>query len=147
MTKTRFLIGIILTFVVGCASNRSNPQGKTTALVGREWTLVALQGNAIVAERPPTLRFDEDGRVNGFGGINRISGSYARETNASPARLSFGQLISTRMAGDPTLMRMETTFLNALSSVDGYRIVGDELTLTSKQVVVAVLRPTSSAER
>jgi heat shock protein HslJ len=145
MIKLLCLIGICLTVAVGCASKGANTSAGPSdgsALVGRPWTLVSLQGNAIVAQRPPTLQFDQQGGVTAFGGINRISGAYTRQGQSS---LAFGQLASTRMAGDPTLMRMEHTFLNALQSVDGYKLTGDELTLTSKDVVVASFRAADRA--
>jgi heat shock protein HslJ len=42
----------------------------------KEWTLTALNGTEIVAEKPLTMKF-EHGRVSVFGGINRLTGSYA----------------------------------------------------------------------
>jgi heat shock protein HslJ len=127
----------------GCM-NKNRPRDSTGApstpaaagaLSDRDWMLVSLNGNAILADRPPILRF-EDGQVTGFGGVNRISSSYKHDGR----QLKFGQVISTRMAGDPVLMRMESSFLRALDSVDGYRVDGDELTLTDDKVIVAVFR-------
>ncbi len=40
---------------------------------GKEWLLVALQGKAITAKKPPTMKF-EKGRLSIFGGINRMGG-------------------------------------------------------------------------
>ncbi len=104
-------------------------------LVGKIWTLTVLSGVPIAAERLPTLEFT-DGRVSGFGGINRISGAYAIKAD----ELSFGPMISTRMAGDPVLMSLEDNFMKALGSVDGWAVSGSELSFLSKGTAVATFR-------
>ncbi len=43
---------------------------------GKEWTLVSLQGKPVTAEKPPTMKF-EKGKLTIFGGVNRMSVSYA----------------------------------------------------------------------
>ena len=126
---------------IGCMQ-RKRPAATTPSLslTGREWTLISLHGNNITAQRPPSLRF-EDGRVTGFGGINRLSSSYSSDG----ANLKFGQTITTRMAGDPALMELERNFLNALGVVDGFRIERDELRLNRRDTIVATLRPAKPA--
>ncbi|MGB7931994.1 MAG: group II intron maturase-specific domain-containing protein [Gammaproteobacteria bacterium] len=42
----------------------------------KEWTLTMLNGKEIIAETPPAMKFEHD-KFSVFGGINRLSGSYA----------------------------------------------------------------------
>jgi len=98
----------------------------------KEWTLTTLNGKEIVAEKPPTMKF-EHGRLSVFGGINRLSGSYALVNNT----VTMGALVSTKMAGPPALMELEDNLAKALASIDAFRVSGDELTLSSKGIVVA----------
>ena len=104
-------------------------------IAGKEWTLAELNGKPVVAGKPPTLTF-EDGRVSAFGGVNRLSGTYTLEDHT----VTFGSLVSTKMAGEPALMELENNFAKALATVDGYQISGNELTLTSKGTAVAIFR-------
>ncbi len=101
----------------------------------KEWTLTTLNGKEIVAEKPPTMKF-EHGRLSVFGGINRLSGSYALVNNT----VTMGALVSTKMAGPPALMELEDNLAKALASIDAFRVSGDELTLSSKGIVVATFR-------
>ena len=101
----------------------------------KEWTLVSLNGKEVVAEKPPTMKF-EDGKLSIFGGINRLSGSYALVDDS----VVMGSLASTKMAGDPALMEREQELAKALAAVDAFEVSGNELTLSSKGSVVAKFR-------
>ena len=101
----------------------------------KEWTLTTLNGTEIVAEKPLTMKF-EHGRVSVFGGINRLTGSYALVGNV----VVKGALLSTKMAGDPALMERESDLGNALASVGAFQVSGDELILSSQGTVVAKFR-------
>ncbi len=101
---------------------------------GREWVLVALEDNPITAKRPPTMKF-ERGRLSIFGGVNRLSGSYALVNES----VTLGDLMSTRMAGPAELMELEHRFSQVLAGVDGFHVSGNELSLLSAGKVVAKL--------
>jgi heat shock protein HslJ len=101
----------------------------------KEWTLTTLNGKEILAEKPPTMKF-EHGKLSVFGGINRLSGSYALVDNT----VTMGSLVSTKMAGDPALMELEANLAKALASVDASRVSGGVLTLSSNGTVVAAFR-------
>ena len=101
----------------------------------KEWTLVSLNGKEVVAEKPPTMKF-EHGKLSIFGGINRLSGSYALVDDS----VVMGSLVSTKMAGDPALMEREQELAKALAAVDAFEVSGNELTLSSKGSVVAKFR-------
>ncbi len=98
------------------------------------WTLVTLNGKKVTAEKPPTMKFS-GGKLAMFGGINRLNGSYALVNDA----VIMGQLISTRMAGSPELMKLENEFTKVMASVDKFHVHGTELELFSGPKVVATL--------
>ncbi len=104
-------------------------------IAGKEWTLTRLNGQAVTAAKPPTVKF-EGGRASVFGGVNRLSATY----EVSGGKVSFGNMISTKMAGEPALMELESNLAKALGSVDGFQVSGQELTLSSKGAVVAKFR-------
>src|SRR5271170_3834474 len=60
----------------------------------KEWTLTTLNGNQILAKKLPTMKF-ANGKVAIFGGINRLTGSYAWVDDS----VTLGSLASTKMAG------------------------------------------------
>ncbi len=100
---------------------------------GKEWKLVAMLGKAITASEPPSMKF-QAGRLSIFGGVNRLSGSYALIDNAN---LILGELISTRKAGPAELMELEGLFSKTLSSVNGFHVQANRLQLLRSGEVVA----------
>lgn len=109
---------------------------EVNSAAGKEWTLVQLKGQPISSERPPTMRF-ERGRLSVFGGVNRISGSYALVDNGS---VTLGQLASTRLAGPPEQMELENKFSETLAAVNAFHVEGSRLQLLQDGKVVAEFR-------
>jgi heat shock protein HslJ len=130
-----------LGFAAGCQSGGASSGGGSSMkdpiqkLAG-EWVLSKLQGQDAAAMLPagarlPSLDFAADGKVSGFGGVNRLASSL------DPARLaqgkfSIGNMISTKMAGPPEAMNMENRFTSLLGQADGFRFTdgGKGLSLT-----------------
>jgi putative lipoprotein len=79
-------------------------------LTGRVWEVVDIAGEPVELERLPSIEFNENGRVAGSTGVNRLMGSY--ELTGSTLRLS--QLATTMMAGQPEAMRTEARLVQAL---------------------------------
>jgi heat shock protein HslJ len=104
----------------------------TNTAAGKEWTLTSLNGKKIDVAKPPTMMFAQ-GKLAIFGGINRLTGSYALVSGA----VTMGELVSTRMAGPPELMTLENEFAKTLRSVDAFHVHGAELELLSNGSVVA----------
>jgi heat shock protein HslJ len=102
---------------------------------GKVWTLLSLNGKAVASEKPPTMKF-ANGKVSIFGGVNRLSGSYALVGES----VTLGELMSTRMSGPPSLMELETSFSKTMSAVDGFHVSGKDLELLSMGSVVAKFR-------
>ncbi len=102
---------------------------------GKEWTLVSLHGKPIPIKKAPTMKF-EKGRLSIFGGVNRLSGTYALVDQS----VVMGDLMSTRMAGPPELMELETSFSQCMATVDGFHVSGNNLELLSAGSVVATFK-------
>ncbi|MGB6223706.1 amidohydrolase family protein [Haloferula sp.] len=101
----------------------------------KDWTLVTLSGEKITSEKPPTMNFS-GGKLSIFGGINRLSASYALVGKS----VTMGEIVSTRMAGPPELMELESKFAKALASVNNFHVHGNELELFADGDIVATLR-------
>lgn len=101
---------------------------------GKVWTLTKLNGQQVSVEKPPTLHF-QAGRLTVFGGVNRITGSYALVGNQS---VVLGQLVGTEAAGPPELGKLEKEFSATLASVDAFHVEGKRLDLLQGSQVVAV---------
>ena len=72
-------------------------------------------------ESPPTMTFSRTQRVAGTASCNRYSGPY----RLSGEGLSFGAMISTKMACAEPRMGQETAFLQGLSMVTRFEIAAD----------------------
>ena len=98
----------------------------TSDLQNTYWKLTALNGKPVsVAEQqrePSLVLHSENLRVTGFGGCNRLMGSY--EVSGNDVR--FGQLAGTMMAC-PEGMDTEKEFLATLRQVSRWRIAGEHL--------------------
>ncbi len=103
----------------------------------KTWVLTTLNGKKIEATKPPTMKFSK-GRLAVFGGINRLTGSYALLDD----RVVMGELASTRMAGPPELMDLESEFARTLSLVDEFHVHLDGLALLRQGSPVATFRST-----
>jgi heat shock protein HslJ len=110
--------------VSGGTSNE--PSGEQ--LENTDWRLIRLNDKPIVApslQHEPNLLFDGKSRhVSGSGGCNQVTGSYELHGD----QLTFGQVASTRMAC-PQGMDTEAAFLEALTKVKKWKIVGRDLEL------------------
>ena len=84
---------------------------------------------------PPTLAV-ADGQVSGFAGVNRLAGRLAGE-----GELLFGPLATTRMAGPPPAMELETRYLAALQQATGWRIEDGRLLLQVGGETLATFEP------
>ena len=97
-------------------------------LTERYWRLTELNGQPLPKlDREPWLILKEaDGRMNGFGGCNRFTGSF--KLDAAASRLRFGQIATTSMACISG-MEVEQAFYEALRNADNYSLAGNHLTL------------------
>lgn len=151
MTKRLILSATIATMILftGCAKksepqNEPATQGEATqtsqsALLETMWLLTELNGAAIAvdsAKEPIYIQLAADGnQVNGSGGCNRISGSFAVDADT----LIFGHMVATEMAC-PTGMDIEKALFESLEQSLTYTIKSDVLTMSSDVAVLARFR-------
>ncbi len=114
------------------AAGGTSPQGSAAPKIeGTLWRLTRLRGQTdqVVAglSRPPTLQFDA-GRIQAFGGCNRLVGSYTINGD----RVTVGQLAGTMMACAQPVMAIETAFNKALTGSLRIRLAANGLTLTAE---------------
>jgi heat shock protein HslJ len=128
--------------LAGCSMNDSSPNAKlrspaSTASIEGQWNLVALDGKpigdaaaleAMGVRRTPHMTIADDGAAAGFAGVNRYS---TRLTVGLGGEASFAPSVSTRMAGPPQAMALESQFMHDLSRVDSVRAGGDRLVFLS----------------
>lgn len=123
----------------GCTTGHPMPRStepiSVRALTG-EWAIVSIEGEDTASLLPdgakaPTLQFSDEGRLSGFAGVNRFSGSLDTEKLIS-GKWDVGQVVSTKMAGPPELMALEQRILSALDSADAIVSTGGSIVLTAK---------------
>jgi heat shock protein HslJ len=86
------------------------------SLVGSRWIAQTVDGAPAFGERPITLYFAPEGRVDGNSGCNAYFGAYV----INGPRFDITDVGSTKMACAPDLMRQEAVYLNVLSTADRY---------------------------
>jgi putative lipoprotein len=77
-------------------------------LAGTEWGFTGDVGKAA-----RFIQFRSDGRVTGYSGCNRFTGTYVQNGDA----LTMGPLATTRMACPPQMMKREQEFLELRSKI------------------------------
>jgi len=127
------LASFALFVLPACGSQPKSAHQPIASLAGQSWTCVTLDGAAITATRPPTITFDGAGRVNGFSGVNRFGGSVE---SAKAGELHFGQMMSTKMAGPPEQMALESSFLGALARADRYVVTDAKLIFSAGEKMI-----------
>lgn len=64
----------------------------------------------------------KDGKLEGFGGVNRFVVSYSKDK-------FLNEIITTRMAGSPEALKFESEYIKALSGIKSVKVKGNKLTL------------------
>ena len=126
MRQDRLLRGIVLGLVLALASVLAGcGAAGEVDLDGSEWTLVELNGAALMPGTNITLSFEE-GNAGGFAGCNAYGASY--ETGRGGA-LSIGLMQRTVQAClEPAgVMEQEDAYWAALQAAAAYRVTGDRL--------------------
>ena len=129
-------LALILALAAGCATPQFQP-----VFEGSRWRLVDFDGQTLSSMGMPTsveLQLDPaTHRVTGTSGVNRIAGTY----QIAGKRISFGPMISTRMAGTPEAMKFEADYLNVLGKIDEWSLTDGKLELRSGPEVMATYLP------
>jgi heat shock protein HslJ len=122
MRRLGFALLVVLVVVAACGGRVRVPR-----FAEHHWRLVELDGEPVRRggdERSPYLMFHGDGRVSGFGGCNRLAGTY----EANGDRLTLGPLAATKMAC-ADVMDIESAFLAALGRVRRWKLESGRLGL------------------
>ena len=91
------------------------------------------------ADPKPQLAFDEDGRVSGTTGVNRVMGRY----EVADGLLSVADAATTRMAGPPEAMEQEQRLLGLFDAPQAFVVTGDRLEVGDGETVALLVRPSS----
>lgn len=89
----------------------------STSPAGR-WLAEDIGGGGVIDRLQSVLEIAADGRISGTGGCNRIAG----KARVEGIRISFGPIVSTRMACSPAVMDQERKFLAALEKVRRWHV-------------------------
>lgn len=101
----------------------------STALLGKEWTVVNVAGRATIPDARPTLLFGPDGRLAGSTSCNRLIASYS----ARGSKLTISPAGTTLMACPPAVMEQERQFLDMVRGVKSFRVeASGELVLVAR---------------
>ena len=100
--------------------------GEEAGLFGTEWVATRIKGVAAPDKGAPTLRIDAEGRVSGFAGCNRFSGT----ARINGTDIAVGKLATTRMACAGPSMASEVDYLRALVKVTKFDLSNAGLVLS-----------------
>jgi len=117
-----WLFPVVLALLAACAGASSAPPG-TAAIVGTEWRLESLNGQAVMERSTASLQFPESGRVTGNGSCNTFVGAVAIDNES----IIFRQMASTKMACMGGASEQETRYMQALSQAQRYEVVDGQL--------------------
>ena len=93
-----------------------------------DWALEEIDGSAVVDRVQPTIRFQENDRIVGWGGCNR----YFATVRSGLKYFEVGPIGSTRRICPPVVMEQEERFFAALQKARSIRMQGDDLVIDSE---------------
>ena len=137
MKVSTWMVLLSTTWLAACATGGSSAPMVVTSenvakLQNRQWGLksITLDSSEIVmdVDASMTLTFGPNGKVTGYGSVNRFNGTYAFSPDG---RLSWPGpgFVTTRKAGPPELMEKERAYLQALPKTDRAIMKGHALLL------------------
>jgi len=141
MKTSVFALILLSACLGGCAGMMGDDSGPQVVnaqnakrLYQREWNLktLAVDGSQVVMDVDAriSIRFEPDGKVTGFGAVNRFIGSYSLNAEGL---LGWGKAgyASARRTGPPELMEKERAFLNGLGKTTAAILARHTLQLQS----------------
>lgn len=128
------LLAVLVTAALATSCAAPERPSLTWSLTGTVWKLVELNGQPVGESKLPSLSLNSTtGQVSGMAGVNRFNGTFKQQDNA----LTFGPMITTRMAGSESAMKLESEFLTALGRVTAWKADGLMLSLLAGETEVA----------
>ena len=125
MKRIIFSIAILFFATTSCSIFNSNG-ASMKKLIANEWAVISILGTDInpmnFTRGIPSISFQEDGKVTGFGGCNTFFSTY----NLTETGLDIRDIAATRMACEGV---SEAQFLNVLERVNNVKFEGSEMIL------------------
>ncbi|WP_102795102.1 META domain-containing protein [Bowmanella denitrificans] len=121
-------LALCLTLCACSNSNLVDSETSQSQLSGK-WQLVELSGQKVTLDVPPHLVFNDDGKVSGFAGCNRLFGG---AEIGQGMQIRFSNLATTMMACPQ--LTLEGQFMQMLEKVDNYSLSGDSLSLNKARM-------------
>ena len=129
-----FWVVLFVAFVVGCqgpqAEEAQVPEGHTVItsenmgkMAGKDWVLDSIRvdgKNYALSGDRPTVKFDSEGKVSGFGSVNRFFGAVRMDGEGLVVWSK--SLGSTRMAGSAAAMEQERAFFSGLLRIERFSV-------------------------
>lgn len=128
MDRFIYLILLIIVVVISsCASSGNGVDNDGPGLTGHIWMLSELPALDMVFEagdeRVPNINLDEEGRMTGFAGCNRIFSGFDKRGDGE---IRFSDVAGTKMYCDGA-MELEDAFIAMLSKTVAYGFNGGML--------------------
>ena len=117
------LLAAAAAVLAGCAATQKEPPPRP--FIATKWQ---VQLELPVPGEQPWVRFG-DGRMEGFGGCNRIEARFVQDTVGSRA-VVIGRIQRGTRACDPAAQSAERNVLEVLGAVSSYTITADAMTMT-----------------
>ena len=114
---------LIAALAAGCAMQKKEPPPKP--FIGTKWVVTR---ELPVPGEQPWFRFG-DGRMEGFGGCNRVAARYVQDSVGSRF-IAIGRMDRGVKACDPGSQAAEARVLEVLQAVSSYTIIGDAMTMS-----------------
>jgi len=121
---TSFLFPFIL--LAGCSS-MAPESGSLTDLQTSSWVLNKLPGHSFDTDRRPTLRFNDEGNIEGYSGCN----SYTASVSVNTDDIRITDIYGTKRLCKDSAMTFEAEFLDALTRARMWNVEGKILNLKS----------------
>lgn len=122
-TLTPCLAAAAALLLGACAAATKEPPPKP--FVGTQWV---VQLELPIPGEQPWVRLG-DGRLEGFGGCNRINARYIQDTVGARA-IAFGAFSSSKRMCDQGAMDAERRVVEVLQAASSYSVTADEMTMT-----------------
>lgn len=117
MTFTKNAVALLAPLpLIGCVTTGHDQADLKAAIVGPEWIVEDITGRGVIDDARATLRFGNDGGVNGDTSCNRYFGEYT----VKESEIQFRNSGVTKRACAPAVMDQESRFLAVFNAVDHY---------------------------
>ena len=119
----RIVLLAAATLLAGCAATKKEPPPRP--FIATKWQ---VQLELPIPGEQPWVRFG-DGRMEGFGGCNRIDARFVQDT-VGTRFVTIGRIQKGTRACDASAQAAERNVLEVLAAVSSYTITADAMTMT-----------------